>query len=154
GSDLWSGAHMDDKSVPRHAGHPSGNQDGCGTLSDLSGVRWEPSYAQAQPLDTGAQIRRCGIDDVPWLLELAEEAYPIGTFDKLHARYWLELNTMSAECHVVRGRRSAGVAQLFTVPWKPDTRVADLIHLFSRNAGLETVRVVRTLAEWAFAAGA
>lgn len=100
-------------------------------------------------------IRQATLDDMDWLLALANEKYEAGRMDDERCRAWLPqalgLNWML----FLRGEFGAGVASITAPFYDSKAITGHLLFVASRvNKSMEAFRIVRLLSNWAFEHGA
>ena len=77
-------------------------------------------------------IRRCVAADIPWMLSLAQEAYPETDAATLpEASQWIEARMKQPDIVFLRGERSVGVANLQQKFYAPGRLQAYLLFLYA-----------------------
>lgn len=95
-------------------------------------------------------VRPATVEDVPWLVETAAEAYAfeIPGFDRAGAERWVRACLVDPDTVVIRGVHTAAFAQVVRPPWDPTRPCMDLIHLYGgrgNGPAWECVQVVAAL---------
>jgi hypothetical protein len=77
-------------------------------------------------------IRRCTLDDVPWIVIQARLAYErlVEEYSDAGAEKWAIAVIQSEKMIAMRGDKVVGLGTVLTMPWAPTYKFCDLTHLF------------------------
>lgn len=100
-------------------------------------------------------IRRASLDDLPWLMGLAEQAYPPEIYDRDAATAWTRSLLTSPACLFLRGERAAMVAIVKSFPYAPTVKAGYFLPVASLgSSGRELVKMTAMVLDWAKGEGA